>query len=134
MSDVAEPRFDASEDAMTNSLPADPARRFWVTATSVVGGAGLVATAVPFVASLSPSEKARASGAPVEFGLQSLQPGDRATVAWRGKPVFVVRRSQAMLDSLARHDELLLDPNSRRENEPDYARNGARSSKPEFLV
>ncbi|MEO8310542.1 MAG: ubiquinol-cytochrome c reductase iron-sulfur subunit [Caldimonas sp.] len=119
---------------MTNSLPADPARRFWVTATSVFGGAGLVVTAVPFVASLSPSEKARALGAPVEFGLQSLQSGDMATVEWRGKPVFVVRRSQAMLDSLARHDELLADPNSQRTNEPDYARNGARSIKPEFLV
>ncbi len=86
------------------------------------------------MASLTPSEKARASGAPVESGLQSLQPGDMATVEWRGKPVFVVRRSQAMLDTLARHDELLVDPNSRRANEPDYARNGARSIKPEFFV
>ncbi len=112
----------------------DSQRRLWLAAVTVTGGAGLTATAVPFVASFSPSEKARALGAPVEVKLQNLEVGELKTVEWRGKPVFVLRRSQAMLTALAQNDGLLLDPQLKRANEPEYARNLLRSVKPEVLV
>ena len=119
---------------MSAAIPIDPDRRLWITATTVVGGAGVIASAVPFVASLAPSERARALGAPVEAELQGIVTGEVRTVAWRGKPVFVLRRSQAMLDSLARHDDLLADPLSRRSIQPEYTRNAMRSSRPEIAV
>lgn len=109
-------------------------RRLWLTATTVFGGTGLVASAVPFVASLAPSEKARAMGGPVELELQGIQLGEISTVEWRGKPVFVLRRSRDMLDSLARHDNLLADPTSRRSIQPESTRNAVRSLKPEIAV
>ena len=114
--------------------PVDPQRRFWITATSVVGGTGLVASAVPFVASLAPSESVRAQGGPVAVELQGIEPGSIRTVEWRGKPVFVLRRSQGMLDSLARHDDLLADPSSRRSIQPEYTRNAVRSLRPGIAV
>lgn len=119
---------------MSAANPINPERRVWIAATSVAGGAGLVATAVPFVASMAPSERARALGAPVEVELQGIAPGDMRTVEWRGKPVFVLRRSQGMLDSLARHDDLLADPLSRRSLQPEYSRNAVRSLRPEIAV
>ena len=119
---------------MTAATPRDPDRRSWIAVTSVVGGAGLIASAVPFMASMAPSERALALGAPVEVDLQGLQQGELRTVAWRGKPVFVLRRTPAMLDSLARHDEYLADPPSRRSIQPEYTRNAVRSLKPEIAV
>ena len=119
---------------MSVAIPIDPDRRLWITATTVAGGAGVIASAVPFVASLAPSERARALGAPVEAELQGIVTGEVRTVAWRGKPVFVLRRSQAMLDSLARHDDLLADPLSQRSIQPEYTRNAMRSSRPEIAV
>lgn len=119
---------------MSITRPIDADRRLWLTATSVAGGAGLVATAVPFVASMAPSERARALGAPVEVEVQGLRPGELRTVEWRGQPVFVLRRSTAMLESLARHDDLLADPGSRRSDQPAYAVNANRSIKPEVVV
>lgn len=119
---------------MTTSAPMDPNRRLWLTATSVVGGAGLIATAVPFIASMAPSERARTLGAPVEVDLQGLAAGELQTIAWRGKPIFVLRRSQAMLEALDRHDDLLADPKSFRSDQPQYAKNIDRSLKPEILV
>ena len=118
--------------SVTTAIDAD--RRLWLTATSLAGGAGLVATAVPFVASMAPSERARALGAPVEVEVQGLRPGELRTVEWRGQPVFVLRRSAQMLDSLARHDDLLADPNSRRSDQPAYAANADRAIKPEIAV
>ena len=119
---------------MSAAIPIDPDRRLWITATTVVGGAGVIASAVPFVASLAPSERARALGAPVEAELQGIVTGEVRTVEWRGKPVFILRRSQAMLDSLARHDDLLADPLSQRSIQPEYTRNAMRSSRPEIAV
>lgn len=124
---------------MTNSvLPSDPPeradRRLWLGAATAVGGAGLVATAAPFVTSLAPSEKARALGAPVNVDLSSLAPGELRTVEWRGKPVFVLRRTPEMIDALARHDPLLADPQSRRSLQPEAARNALRSSRPDLAV
>lgn len=94
----------------------------------------MTATAVPFVASMAPSERARALGAPVELDLKDFAPGELRTVAWRGKPVFVLRRSPEMLDVLQSHDDLLADPRSTKSEQPAYARNVDRSVKPEFLV
>jgi ubiquinol-cytochrome c reductase iron-sulfur subunit len=120
--------------AMPASIPHDPNRRLWLTATSFAGGAGLIATAVPFVASMVPSEKVRALGAPVEVELQTIAVGELKTVAWRGKPIFILRRSQEMLDELGRHDDLLADPKSGRSDQPEYTKNMDRSIKPEILV
>jgi ubiquinol-cytochrome c reductase iron-sulfur subunit len=114
--------------------PEDADRRLWLGAATVAGGAGLVGTAVPFVASLAPSEKARALGAPVDVDVGSLRPGELRTVEWRGKPVFVLRRTPEMIDALARHDALLADPQSRRSEQPEAARNALRSSRPDLAV
>lgn len=119
---------------MSVAIPLNTYRRVWLAATTVVGGAGLLASAVPFVASLAPSERVRALGVPVEVELQGIAPGDIRTVEWRGKPVFVLRRSLNMLDSLVRHDDLLADPPSRRSIRPEYTRNAVRSLKPVIAV
>ena len=119
---------------MSSAKPMDSDRRLWLTATTVAGGAGLVATAVPFVSSMAPSERARALGAPVKVDLSGIKPGELKTVDWRGQPVFVLRRSREMLESLSRHDDLLADPGSRRSDQPSYAANADRSIKPEIAV
>ena len=121
------PITEVIEHAAAPAAPKDPSRRVWITATTVLGGTGLVATAVPFVTSLAPSEKARALGASVEVDLQGILPGELKIVEWRGKPVFVLKRSQDMLDALAQHDNLLADPASRRSIQPEPARNAIRS-------
>ena len=114
---------------------ADPARRHWIVAASAAGGIGVAATAVPFVASMAPSERARALGAPVEVDVARVGPGELLSVAWRGKPVWALHRTPAMLNALGGHDRLLADPGSTRpEQQPEYARNQWRSSRPEILV
>jgi len=115
--------------------PSDPLRRQWLAATSAAGGAAVVATSIPFVASMAPSERARAFGAPVEVDIASIRPGELRTVEWRGKPVWILRRTGDMLDRLRAHDALLADPRStRRDQQPDYARNPLRSVKPDIAV
>ncbi len=113
---------------------ADPERRTWLLATGAVGGAAAVATAVPFVSSFAPSERARAMGASVEVDIGDIAPGDMKTVEWRGKPVWIVRRTPEMLAALDSHGAELADPDSRRDQQPDYARNATRSLEPEFFV
>lgn len=120
--------------ALPTDSPADADRRLWLGAATAAGGAGLPAGAVPFVASLAPSEKARALGAPVDVDLSSLRPGELRTVEWRGKPVFVLRRTPEMIEALSRHDALLADPQSRRSEQPEAARNAQRSIRPELVV
>lgn len=109
-------------------------RRFLTTAATVVGGAGVAMGAVPFVASLQPSERARAIGAPVEVDIGGLQPGRMMTVRWQGKPVWFVRRSKESLEALAANLGELRDPDSAESRQPHYARNQYRSIKPEYLV
>ncbi len=120
------------------TLPADsrpdPERRTWLLATGVAGGAAAVATAVPFVASFEPSERARAMGAAVDVDIGDIPPGGMKTVEWRGKPVWILRRTPEMLAALGGHDAELVDPQSRRDQQPDYARNATRSIKPEVFV
>ncbi|HSD99471.1 MAG TPA: ubiquinol-cytochrome c reductase iron-sulfur subunit [Burkholderiales bacterium] len=111
-------------------------RRFLVAATSVAGGLAGAATAVPFVASMLPSERAKAAGAPVEADIGTLAPGEMTRVEWRGKPVWIVRRTREMLESVKESDSKVADPESQRKKEltPEYARNEFRSIKPEYLV
>lgn len=118
-----------------NNLPPDPSRRLWVTTACAVGGVAGVATAVPFVGSFAPSEKAKAAGAPVELDVASIPPGEMRTVEWRGKPVWVLHRTPAQLEALKGLDGELADPNSDRPGyTPAYAKNEYRSRKPEYLV
>ncbi len=119
---------------MSTTFPFDHDRHLWLTGTTAAGGAGLIASAVPFVASMAPSEKARALGAPVEVELRGMQRGELRTVEWRGKPVFVLRRTPEMLAALSRHDDLLADPTPRRSDQPTYTRNAERSVRPAFAV
>ncbi len=115
---------------------ADPGRRAALATAGVVGGAGCVAAAVPFVASFTPSERAKAAGAPVEVDLSGIAPGTMKTVEWRGKPVWILRRTPEMLASLKKTDSEVADPGSKRTAypTPTYARNEYRSIKPEYLV
>jgi len=110
-------------------------RRMLTTTASVVGGAGVVAAAWPFVASMRPSARAQAAGAPVEANIGQLEPGQLIRVKWRGKPVWVVRRTEAMLESLNLDTDKLRDPDSLIASQtPEFARNKFRSVKPEYLV
>ncbi len=109
-------------------------RRFLTVATGVVGGLGAVAAGIPFAASLRPSERARALGAPVEVDVSGMEPGAMQRVQWRGRPVWVVHRSDAALDRLPEVRDRLRDPESVAPQQPDYARNDHRSIRPEFLV
>jgi ubiquinol-cytochrome c reductase iron-sulfur subunit len=110
-------------------------RHFLTVATVVTAGAGGVATAVPFVASFKPSARAQALGAPVERDVSKLEPGQMVKVEWRGKAVFIVRRTQATLEELEQIANLLEDPNSENEEQqPVYATGVYRSIKPEYLV
>ena len=109
-------------------------RRFLTAATVVVGGVGAVAAAVPFVVSMQPSARALAAGAPVEADISKLEPGQMMTVEWRGKPVWLVRRTEQNLKDLPSLDGKLLDPGSEANQQPDYAKNPNRSIKPELVV
>ena len=110
-------------------------RRFLTTGTAVVGAVGVVALAVPFVESLLPSERAKQAGAPVTVDIAALQEGQQLTLAWRGQPIYVAKRSKKMLDVLPTLDPRLLDPKSQNaDQQPKYAQNEHRSIKPEIMV
>lgn len=119
---------------MSEQRPDEGKRRFLVAATGVAGGVATGAVAVPFVASMLPSERAKAAGAPVEVDVSALEPGQQMTIEWRGKPVWIVRRTKEMLEHVKESDPLVADPNSNRSHQPDYAKNEFRSLKPEYLV
>lgn len=112
----------------------DSSRRNLLVATSAAGGVAVVATAVPFVASLTPSDRAKAAGAPVEADISQLAPGEMMTVEWRGKPVWILRRTPEMLESLEQTEERVADPESSEPMQPEYAQNQHRSINPEFFV
>jgi ubiquinol-cytochrome c reductase iron-sulfur subunit len=118
----------------TAPQPIDPERRTWLLATAAAGGAGTVALAVPFVSTFAPSERAKAMGAAVEVDISDIPPGGMKTVEWRGKPVWVVRRTPEQLAVLPTLDANLADPKSSKEQQPAYAQNEARSIKPEVFV
>lgn len=114
----------------------DKEKRWFLTAsTSVVGGGMAAAAAIPFVSTFQPSERAKAAGAPVEADISKIEPGRYMTVKWRGKPVWIVRRTQEQLDALPEIEEKLADPDNIVEQQPGYAANRNRSIKEsEFLV
>ena len=120
-----------------SDTPIDSSKRTWLIATGCAGAVGGVATAVPFVSTFQPSEKAKAAGAAVEVDISELKPGERVTVEWRGKPVWIIKRTPEQLAELPKLDSQLADPDSKRKPDeftPEYARNGHRSIKPEILV
>ena len=119
---------------MNDREKVDKTRRNLVVATTAVTGVGAVAAAIPFVGSMLPSERAKAAGAPVEAEIGSMQPGELRVFEWRGKPVWVIRRSKEMLESLKAVVPNLTDPQSRSSEQPDYAKNEYRSQKPEIMV
>ncbi|HIV73283.1 MAG TPA: ubiquinol-cytochrome c reductase iron-sulfur subunit [Candidatus Aquabacterium excrementipullorum] len=120
-----------------SNQPVDQSRRTWVTIACIAGGAGGVATAVPFVSTFQPSERARAAGAAVEADIGALKEGEMMTVEWRGKPVWIIKRTPSQLAELDKISAELADPESQRKPDeltPEYARNHHRSIKPEILV
>ncbi|OOE60276.1 ubiquinol-cytochrome c reductase iron-sulfur subunit [Salinivibrio sp. ML323] len=119
---------------MSNAPVNTGRRRFLTATTSVVGGLGAVAVAVPFIKSWNPSAKAKAAGAPVEVDISKLQDGQMIRVEWRGKPVWIVRRSDAVVEQLSSFEDQLRDPGSAQPQQPEYAANQTRSIKPEIFV
>jgi ubiquinol-cytochrome c reductase iron-sulfur subunit len=119
---------------MSEQEKVDQTRRNLVVATSAVGAVAGIGVAVPFVASMLPSEKAKAAGAPVELDVANMAPGEMAVVEWRGKPVWVIRRTKEMIESLKAVTPRLVDPDSKSSEQPDYAKNEVRSEKPEWMV
>jgi len=109
-------------------------RRFLTATATVVGGVGVAFVAVPFLKSWSPSERAQAAGAPVEADISKLEPGQMMTVEWRGKPVWVVHRTDAMVAALPTLNGALIDPTSQASKQPSYCLNETRSLKPRYLV
>ncbi len=109
-------------------------RRRLIVATVAVGGAGAAVGIVPFLASMLPSERAKAAGAPVEVDVASIAPGQLITVEWQGKPVWVFNRSEAMLATLAKLDGAVVDPTSNANQQPGTCKNETRSIKPSLFV
>lgn len=109
-------------------------RRMLTVATAGVGAIGATAMVVPFGMSLLPSEKAKAAGAPVEVDISMIEDGQQITVEWRGKPVWVVKRTDAVLKDLTTLDDQLLDPQSNTAQQPEYAQNETRSIDPTISV
>ena len=115
----------------------DKSKRTWLIASGCAGAVGGVATAIPFVSTFQPSERAKAAGAAVEVDIGAMQPGEKITVEWRGKPVWILKRTPQQIAELPKLDSQLADPKSQRnpsEFTPEYARNEGRSIKPEVLV
>lgn len=120
---------------MSNAPVDNSRRRFLTAATSVVGGAGVVAAAVPFIASWNPSARAKSAGAPVEVDITKLEPGQLIRVEWRSKPVWIIYRTPEMIQQLSGIDGGdLKDAQSEADQQPEWARNVHRSLKEEIFV
>lgn len=120
-----------------SETPVDSSKRTWIITSACAGAVGGAAVAVPFVSTFQPSEKAKAAGAAIEVDISALAPGEKLTVEWRGKPVWIMKRTEEQLAELPELDSQLADPNSLRkpaELTPTYARNTWRSIKPEVFV
>jgi ubiquinol-cytochrome c reductase iron-sulfur subunit len=122
---------EATADASVNS-----SRRTWLMTTAAMGGVGTVAVAVPFVSTFQPSERAKAAGAAIEVDISAIRPGEKVVVEWRGKPVWIMRRTPEQLATLEKVEAELADPASDRTAypTPEYAKNRHRSIKPEVFV
>ncbi len=128
----------STEDVVAKDSTAErvnqPRRRFLTLSTTVLGAVGTVALTIPMLASMSPSARARAAGAPVEADISKLELGQMVTYEWRGQPVWIIRRTPEILQSLAELNDVLSDPDSSNDQQPEYARNETRSLKAEILV
>jgi ubiquinol-cytochrome c reductase iron-sulfur subunit len=122
-----------SDLSLFSSEAADPQRRAWLIATTAAGGVAAAATAIPFVASFSPSERARAAGAAVEVDLSDIPAGGLKTVEWRGKPVWIMRRTPEMIAALSGQNDKLADPNSTKDSLPAALRNPGRSERQDIF-
>ncbi len=109
-------------------------RRFLTTTATVIGGVGVVASSIPFISAMKPSEKTKAIGAPIEVDISELQPGELKIEKWQGKPIWILRRTKQELDDLPSMNTSLRDPDSSVDQQPPYAKNEYRSIKPEYLV
>ena len=124
-------------ETLVGSPEIDSSKRTWMIASGCAGAVGGLATAIPFVSTFQPSERAKAAGAAVEVDIADLKPCEKLTVEWRGKPVWIVRRTPEQLAALSKLTDQLADPESKRKPEeftPVYARNEGRSIKPEVFV
>jgi ubiquinol-cytochrome c reductase iron-sulfur subunit len=124
-------------ETLVDTQKFDSSKRTWLIASSCAGAVGVGAVAVPFVSTFQPSERAKAAGAAVEVDIAGLKPGEKRTVEWRGKPVWIVRRTPEQLATLSKVTGQLADPESKRKPDeftPAYARNEGRSIKPEFFI
>jgi ubiquinol-cytochrome c reductase iron-sulfur subunit len=123
-------------DTLADKSQMDPSKRTWLIATGCAGTVGGVAAAIPFVSTFQPSERAKAAGAAVEVDISTLKPGEKVVVEWRGKPVWIMRRTPEQLATLEKVESQLADPKSDRKAypTPDYAKNQHRSIKPEVFV
>src|SRR5690348_2118508 len=113
----------------------DQKRRCFIRrATTAVGGIGLAAASVPFFQYWMPSADTEAAGAPIKIDISALKPRDQLTVPWRGMPIWVISRDDAMMDTLSKQDDVLRDPLSEQDQQPAYCKNVSRSIKPQILV
>ena len=119
---------------MSNPPEMNPGRRRLIVITAAAGGACGVAAALPFAATMLPSERAKALGAPVEADIGALAPGEMQVVEWRGKPVWIIRRTKEMLDSITKGDGIVADPQSKVPQQPEYAKNAFRAIKDEYAL
>jgi len=119
---------------MTDNHVDNKRRRMLTIATTSVGLAGAVGLAVPFAGSMVPSEKAKAAGAPVEVDISKIEPGQQITVEWRGKPVWIIKRSPEIIALLPSVNGKLVDPDSDQNQQPEYAKNAFRSIRDDILV
>tara|TARA_R110002073_G_scaffold291773_5_gene456961 strand:+ start:2055 stop:2687 length:633 start_codon:yes stop_codon:yes gene_type:complete len=131
---MAEDSYSIKSDSFSIKSELSGRRKFLIAATSVAGGVAGGAIATPFLLSMMPSERAKAAGAPVEVDIAKLEPGMLMVVAWRGKPIWILKRTPEMLATLKKVANLLADPDSEKEQQPVYAQNATRSIKPEILV
>ncbi len=124
-------------DTLADKNQVDSSKRTWLVTTGLAGAVGGASVAVPFISTFQPSEKAKAAGAAVEVDISAMKSGEKVTVEWRGKPVWIIKRTPEQLASLKKTESQLADPKSERkpsELTPEYARNEGRSIKPEILV
>lgn len=119
---------------MSNGEVNTSRRRFLAASTAAVGAAGAAGVAVPFLGSWQPSAKAKAAGAPVKADLSKLRPGEMITVEWRGKPVYVVRRTAEAIENIAKQNDAVRDPESNESKQPAYAKNIVRAVKDEYVI
>ncbi len=123
-------------EATVGAPAVDSSRRTWLITSCAMGGAGAAAVAVPFVSTFQPSERAKAAGAAVEVDISDVAPGTKKVVEWRGKPVWIMRRTEEELANLSKIEGELADPKSERKAypTPEYAKNTHRSIKPEYFI